>query len=127
VGPDANGRIPEESVKILKDIGAWISRNGKSIYGCGRSGLPKPDSGRITRNGEKLYYHIYESQVGPIQLEGLKKDDIKSMRLISTGSELDLSDSWVLWSYPGIPFVSFGDSPLLPDPVDTVVEVELKQ
>ncbi|MDR1640292.1 MAG: alpha-L-fucosidase [Clostridiales bacterium] len=127
VGPDANGRIPEESIKILKDIGAWISRNGKSIYGCGRSGLPKPDSGRITRNGEKLYYHIYESQVGPIQLEGLKKDDIKSMRLISTGSELDLSDSWVLWSYPGIPFVSFGDSPLLPDPVDTVVEVELKQ
>lgn len=36
VGPDANGTIPEESVKILKGIGAWMRINGESIYGTGK-------------------------------------------------------------------------------------------
>ena len=34
VGPDAKGRIPKESVQILEEIGAWMERNGESIYGC---------------------------------------------------------------------------------------------
>ena len=33
VGPDGNGVIPEESVKILKGIGAWMKINGEAIYG----------------------------------------------------------------------------------------------
>ena len=33
VGPDGNGKIPDESVKILKGIGAWMKINGEAIYG----------------------------------------------------------------------------------------------
>ena len=36
VGPDGNGIIPEESVKILKGIGAWMRINGEAIYGTGK-------------------------------------------------------------------------------------------
>jgi alpha-L-fucosidase len=36
VGPDGNGIIPEESVKILKGIGAWMKINGEAIYGTGK-------------------------------------------------------------------------------------------
>jgi alpha-L-fucosidase len=36
VGPDGNGNIPEESVKILKGIGAWMRINSESIYGTGK-------------------------------------------------------------------------------------------
>ena len=36
VGPDGNGIIPEASVKILKEIGAWMKVNGEAIYGTGR-------------------------------------------------------------------------------------------
>jgi alpha-L-fucosidase len=36
VGPDGNGVIPEESVKILKEIGAWMKINGEAIYGTNR-------------------------------------------------------------------------------------------
>jgi alpha-L-fucosidase len=36
VGPDGNGVIPEQSVKILKEIGAWMKINGEAIYGTGR-------------------------------------------------------------------------------------------
>jgi alpha-L-fucosidase len=36
VGPDGNGVIPEESVKILKQIGAWMKINGEAIYGANK-------------------------------------------------------------------------------------------
>lgn len=36
VGPDGNGIIPEKSVKILKEIGAWMKVNGEAIYGTTR-------------------------------------------------------------------------------------------
>ena len=44
-------------------IGAWMKRNGESIYGCGKAGMEKPDNGRITRKGNKLYYHSREGVV----------------------------------------------------------------
>jgi alpha-L-fucosidase len=33
VGPDGSGIIPEESVKILKGVGAWMKVNGEAVYG----------------------------------------------------------------------------------------------
>jgi len=39
---------------------------------------------------------------------------------------MKLSGFWAAYNYPDIPFIFFGDSPLLPDPVDTVVEVEVE-
>ena len=33
IGPKADGTIPEEDSRILKEIGAWLSRNGEAIYG----------------------------------------------------------------------------------------------
>lgn len=36
IGPDGNGVIPEESAKVLREIGAWLKVNGEAIYGTGR-------------------------------------------------------------------------------------------
>jgi len=36
VGPDGNGTIPAGSVKVLKEIGAWMKINGEAIYGTSR-------------------------------------------------------------------------------------------
>ena len=33
VGPDADGRLPEEAVSRMKEIGAWLKVNGEAIYG----------------------------------------------------------------------------------------------
>ena len=85
VGPDARGRIPRESLEILAEIGRWMDDNGESIYGCGRSSLPKPEYGRITQKGSTLYYHIFEPQIGAIPLTGLKKEQVKSMYLVRDG------------------------------------------
>lgn len=123
VGPDANGRFPKESVEILRQIGEWMKRNGESIYGCGISGLGKPEYGRITRKGNTFYYHIFENSIGPLPLFGAEKSKITGIRRLSDGSEVKLSTSWVHSDYPELAFADLGEDPVLPDPVDTVLEV----
>ena len=127
VGPDARGNIPPQSLEILQQIGAWMGRNSQSIYGCGKAGLDKPDNGRFTRKGNTLYYHLFENTVGPMPLPGLKKDQIARVRLLATGAEVPLSTSWVHSDYPDLVFADLGEDPVLPDPVDTVLEITLKE
>ena len=125
VGPDAKGNIPVESICILSDVGDWMEKNGNSIYGCGISDICKPDYGRITKNGHKIYYHIMDAPVGFVLLEGIEADQIKKIRLLSSGSEIKISDGWACSNYPGV-FISLGPDPVLPDTTDTVIEVELR-
>ena len=61
VGPDARGNIPEESLAALEIIGKWMDKNSGSIYGCGRAELEKPDYGRLTASGNRLFF-IYMSR-----------------------------------------------------------------
>ena len=86
VGPDARGNIPKESLDRLAAIGQWMAENRESIRGCGKSTLPKPEYGRITANGKKLYFHLFENTVGPVPLMGLKKEEIASISLLATGA-----------------------------------------
>ncbi len=51
VGPDENGVIPEASVKILKDIGAWMKINGEAIYGTGSWTTRKEGSTTLDMKG----------------------------------------------------------------------------
>ncbi|MDO5422261.1 MAG: alpha-L-fucosidase [Eubacteriales bacterium] len=127
VGPDARGNIPKESLERLAEIGRWMKENSDSIYGCGKAGIAKPDMGRITAKGNKLYYHLYENTIGPMPLPGLKKEEVESIRYLATGAEVPISTSWVHSDYPDIVFADLGPDPILPDPVDTVLEVTLKE
>ncbi len=126
VGPDARGNIPEESYKILAEVGEWMRKNGNSIYNCAASDIPKPENGRITQNGNKIYYHIYEPAIFAVPLVGVQKDKVKHVRLLSDGSELPIVEDWITNNYPDIVFVNVTPTPYLPDPIDTVVEVTLK-
>ena len=127
VGPDARGNFPPESLERLQTIGKWMGLNSRSIYGCGKAGIEKPDYGRVIRNGNRLYFHIYENTLGPLPLMGLKKEEIQSIRWLATGAEIPISTSWVHSDYPEIVFADLGPDPVLPDAVDTVIEVTLKE
>jgi len=123
VGPNAKGEIPQESVDILLRIGEWMSKNGDSIYNCGNAGLPKPEWGRYTRNGNKLYAHIFDRGIGPIALQGLNAN-VKKARLLADGSEVNIDQPWNAEHYGDAVFINFPSS-RLPDDIDTVVELEL--
>ena len=126
IGPDAEGRIPSGSAGVLSEIGEWMAKNGESIYGCGYSGIDKPEYGRITAKDNVLYYHVTEPMIGAIPLPGIRKEQIASITLLHDGSNLSAAENWITNNYPDLVFVSLGDDPALPDPVDTVIRVILK-
>ena len=128
VGPDAKGKFPKESSAILAEIGRWMDKNHDSIYGCAPAAdIPKPDYGRITRKGNKYYVHIYENTLGPLPLIGFNKNKIVKVRALDDGHEVPISTLWVHSDYPDIAFVDLGPDPVLPDPVDYVLEVEMAE
>lgn len=130
VGPDAHGTFPAQCRRILAGIGEWMDANSASVRGCGPAGLPKPDWGWWTAGGGKLYAHVMEDPVGPLQLQGLRRDRIAEVHLLSDGSQVPLVDAWSVADHPDQAFVAFGPQPEwtypLPDPVDTVLEVTLR-
>ena len=130
VGPDAKGRIPKKSVAILEEVGEWLADNGESIYGCGYAELPKPEWGRFTRKGNKLYAHVMEEQIGAVCLPNMA-NKIDRMRLLKDGSEIEESFFWNLHEYNENAFFFFDKKVTagypLPEEKDTVVEVLLKQ
>ena len=74
----------------------------------------------------RLFFHIFENTLGPLPLLGLQKEQVASMRLLGSGRPIPISTSWVHSDYPEIVFADLGPDPVLPDPVDTVIEVTLK-
>ncbi len=131
VGPDKNGRFNEQSCSLLDEIGSWLSLNGESIYGSGSAELPKPEWGWYTKKKDRIYAHILENPIGPLALTGLDKEKVGAVRRLADGSEVLRGDSWITSAYENLAFVTLGTIPhftyMLPDPVDTVLEIEYKE
>ncbi len=125
VGPDAKGRFPEESVRILREVGHWMHKNGDAIYGCGHAGLDKPEWGRYTKKGNRLYAHVLERGVGAVRMPGLGGRVLRG-RLLADGSELAIGQPWNANNSGEDAFLLFPRY-RLPDELDTVVELTLKE
>ena len=58
IGPRPDGKLPDEAVERLKQIGEFMKINGSTIYGT-RGGCVPPQSWGVTTQKEKtLYIHI---------------------------------------------------------------------
>ncbi len=129
VGPDAKGNIPEESVRILKEVGKWMKGNHRSIYNCGAAELPKPEWGHFTQNGGFLYAHLMNPHIGHINLKGFA-DKVEKVRLLSTGTGAAVATQWWGDNSADSFFVNIKAPTYktynLPDETDTVFEIELK-
>ena len=131
VGPDAKGNIPAKSIEILEEIGKWMEKNAKSIYGCGISEFAKPEWGRYTQKGNCVYAHVYEEPLGALALYGIAPERIESIRNLADGSQVRLSEAWNTTLYRDVAFAYYGEDPVfcypLPDQTDTVFEIRLKE
>ena len=97
VGPTAEGEIPAESVKLLKEVGAWMKVNGESIYGTHASPFSRLPWGRCTTksagNDTILYLHVLNwPSDGRLKVPGLK-NAVKSAALLAGGTGLEVENA----------------------------------
>ena len=124
IGPDALGKVPEQSVSVLKEIGAWISANGESIYGT----VPVPAYpydigwGYFTAKKRCLYIHVFESP-DELYLINMGNRPLKASLLLD-GRELALRQRLTCEGVHSWRIILPKDMPRQPD---TVIRVDIEE
>jgi alpha-L-fucosidase len=117
VGPMPDGRIEPRQVERLREMGAWLEKNGESVYGT-RGGPFRPEKwGCSTHRDNTVYVHVFEWESGRVRLPGLGRK-VQSAALLNGDSveyrqESDHIELWVKKERR--------------DPIDTVVELSLAE
>jgi alpha-L-fucosidase len=55
IGPDADGRFPEEALARLREVGDWMKFNGEAIYGTRPVSPYREGQVCLTRKGDAVY------------------------------------------------------------------------
>jgi alpha-L-fucosidase len=115
VGPTADGIIEARQVERLKEMGAWLAKNGASIYGT-RGGPWKPTSAvASTRQSSTVYLHLLREDDGVVELPDLVRK-VKSSALLA-GGKVKFSQA------DGKLRLEFDKASI--DPIDTIIRLEL--
>ena len=128
IGPDGDGVIPEESVKILDTVGEWLDKNGESIYGTSIMPTFPYDAswGNLTYNAEqkKLYVHVlhYPQHGTKVSCTGLKTR-VKRGYVLSTGEPVKVVQSFEQAREEQRMAIMVPE--VCPDTTDTVIVLEL--
>ena len=87
VGPNGRGEFDPRAVQRLREIGAWMHLNGRSIYGCTASDFTPPPDCRYTQNGKRLYLHLFAYPYKHLHLAGLA-DRVEYAQFLHDASEI---------------------------------------
>lgn len=88
IGPRPDGSIPEESVRVLNDVGKWTQRNGESIYQSDRCQPRQSNYASFTRKGNTLFMHVYFWPGDYVAISVLITP-VKSARLLASGQKVN--------------------------------------
>ena len=126
IGPKADGLIPAESVRVLQEVGKWMDKYGRSIYGTTAVPIEKPSWGRCTAKGNKLYLHVFDWPVNGELIAGAVKNKVKRAYMLADPGKKGLG---FVRSNNGdvvIKIRASGVSAEALDPSDTVVVLEIE-
>ncbi len=87
VGPTPDGEIPAPLAKRLREIGAWLAKNGDGIYGTRRVDGITVSEGKLTQKDDRLFVHLETSDANTVALTGLERP-IAAAIVLSTGAQL---------------------------------------
>ena len=115
VPPDPDGRMPDDPVERLREVGIWMRANGKAIYGSERAPIA-PGLGYASRKGNTLYFYV-KRWAGSSLSVGWLNGTPTSARVLGTGQPVrveKIGDRLFLRDLPEH----------APDPWMPVIEVE---
>jgi alpha-L-fucosidase len=116
IGPRPDGTIQPEFVERLKEIGAWMAKNGESIYGTRGGPIPPRDWGVTTKKGTRVFLHVLKLEDEVLALP--KFAPVRAATLLKDGSKVEMVEN------------SLGMMLRVPmsvrDPIDTVIVLETR-
>ena len=134
IGPKADGTIPEEQVKLLKEVGRWTHKHSEAIYGT-TAGLPYGHyHGNSTLSSDRKTLYLFVNQIRPngnsqnitidLMLKGLK-NQIVTAEVLGTNANVPLKIvGKISWSWvPGTVFLKVPSTSL--DSEITVIKLTL--
>jgi alpha-L-fucosidase len=72
IGPRGDGSIPEESVRVLTEVGQWMQTNGDTVYKSDVCLVTRSAYANFTRSGNTLFMHVYFWPGEDVSIGGLK-------------------------------------------------------
>jgi alpha-L-fucosidase len=102
IGPKPDGSVPEESVRVLTEVGKWVARNGESIHTQDRCQPHRSNYANFSRKGNTLYMHVYFWPGETVSLGGLKTG-VKSARLLASGQSVKFEQDRFRVRFTGLP------------------------
>jgi alpha-L-fucosidase len=102
IGPKPDGSIPEESVKIMTQVGKWMSANGKTIYETEVCQPRRSNYATFTRKGNTLYMHVHFWPGDTVSLGGLM-NKVQSARLFAGGKPVKFEQEKFRVRFFGLP------------------------
>ena len=121
VGPKEDGTFPQESIDRLTQIGAWMKVNGEAIYATKASPLAPLPWGRVTRregtSTTTLYFSVFDwPKDGKLFVPALKNTVVSAKLLAGGDLKVKSEDGGITIKGPDT----------APDPIATVIRVEVK-
>jgi alpha-L-fucosidase len=87
VGPTGRGELEPRALDVLDEIGSWMRRHGRAVYGAGPSSFDPPADCRYTQRGDRLYLHVFAWPFRHVHLAGLA-GRIRYAQLLHDASEI---------------------------------------
>jgi alpha-L-fucosidase len=116
VGPEPTGEIEPRQIERLREMGAWLSKYGETIYGT-RGGPYEPTRRyAATRRGNVIYLHLLKWTGDTFELPPLGAEIVESSLL--TGGRVEVQNHADKLTVKVAP----ADQP----PIDTIVKLVIK-
>jgi alpha-L-fucosidase len=102
IGPRPDGSIPDESSRVLNEVGAWMQTNGHTIYGSDLCQVRRSNYASFTRVGNTLYMHVHFWPGEYVAISGLRSR-VKSAKVLKTGTEVRFTQDDFQTKFIGLP------------------------
>lgn len=116
IGPMPNGEIQPEFTERLSAMGAWLQKNGETIYGTSGGYIRPQPWGAITQKGNRIFIHLLDAKEDKLLIPFPQK--IKFAKIFGTNTLVkfqQLPDGYIVLEVKSIEKAEY----------DTIVEVEI--